>query len=131
MEDAIHIEQLELTAHIGVPEDERAQPQRLTVNLTLIPRCGFTGLDDDLANTIDYFAVSRAVQTLAAAHPRRLIETLAQEIATMVLTEYPVTEVSLELRKFILPDTAYVAVRVSRRPDISNQGRSGPESGVA
>jgi hypothetical protein len=29
--DRIHIEQLEISAHIGVLEEERAMPQRLTV----------------------------------------------------------------------------------------------------
>ena len=33
--DAIRIEQLEVFAHIGVPEDERAHPQRLRRSATL------------------------------------------------------------------------------------------------
>jgi FolB domain-containing protein len=114
MPDEIHIEQLELSGHIGVPDAERAEPQRLTVNLTLIPQRALSELGDDLANTIDYFAVSRAVQKLAAARPRKLIETLGEEITTLVLNEFPVARVDLELRKFILPDTAYVAIRLSR-----------------
>ena len=114
MADEIHIEQLELTARIGVPEEERAIPQRLAVSLTLEPKRDFTGMADDLANTIDYFAVSKAVQELAAVRPRKLIETLAEEIATLVLTRFPVAHVHLELRKYIITDTAYVAVRLSR-----------------
>ena len=114
MADEIHIEQLELSACIGVPDEERAEPQRLTVSLTLTPRKGFAELGDDLANTIDYFAVSRAVQKLAAAHSRKLIETLGEEIAAGILSDFPVARVDLELRKYILPDTAYVAIRLSR-----------------
>ena len=33
--DAIHIEQLELFARIGVTDDERERPQRLTVSITV------------------------------------------------------------------------------------------------
>ena len=33
--DQIHIEQLEICARVGVPEKERATPQRLTVSITL------------------------------------------------------------------------------------------------
>jgi FolB domain-containing protein len=114
MRDCIHIEQLELTAYIGVPNAERATPQRLTVNLTLEPGRGFDRLDDDLAKTVDYFAVCEAVKALADARPRKLIETLADEIAALVLARFAVRTVEVELRKFILPDTAHVAVRLSR-----------------
>jgi 7,8-dihydroneopterin aldolase/epimerase/oxygenase len=114
MADHIHIERLELTAQIGVPDAERAAPQRLTVSLTLEPARGFAALGDDLAKTVDYFAVCEAVKALAAARPRKLIETLAEEIAALVLARFAVRAVEVELRKFILPDTAHVAVRVQR-----------------
>ena len=39
LDSLIRIQQLEVQAHIGVPEDERASPQRLTLNLTLWPMC--------------------------------------------------------------------------------------------
>jgi hypothetical protein len=35
--DRIHIEQPEISAHIVVPEKERAAPQQVTVNTTLSP----------------------------------------------------------------------------------------------
>lgn len=116
MADCIHIEQLELTAHIGVPDVERATPQRLKVNLTLEPMRGFEILGDDLEKTVDYFAVCTEVQALAAARPRKLIETLAEEIAALVLGRFAVRAVEVELRKYILPDTAHVAVRLRREP---------------
>jgi FolB domain-containing protein len=117
--DAIHIQQLELSAHIGVPDGERAKPQRLVVNLTLFPTRGFAGLGDDVANTVDYYVVTRAVQDIAQERPRKLIETLAEDIASFVLANYPLAAVELELRKFILPDTEYVAVRIRRERQTS------------
>lgn len=114
MADEIHIEGLELSVHIGVPDEERAHPQRLTVNLTLEPRRAFRGLGDAIENTVDYFKLAKAVQALARERPRRLIETLAEEIAALVLERFAVRTVEVELRKYILPDTEYVAVRLSR-----------------
>jgi dihydroneopterin aldolase len=114
MTDAIHIEGLELSAHIGVPEEERAAAQRLTATLVLEPVRGFGDLGDEIANTVDYFAVCAAVRALVAARPRRLIETLAEEIAQLVLARFQVSAVEVEVRKYILPDTQYVAVRVRR-----------------
>jgi dihydroneopterin aldolase len=112
--DTIHLAQLELSAHIGVPATERATPQRLTVSLTLEPAGGLRDLSDDLQRTVDYFAVAQLVKALAASRPRRLIETLAEEIAGNLLEHFPLTAVEVELRKYILPDTAYVAVRLRR-----------------
>jgi dihydroneopterin aldolase len=115
MPDTIHIADLELSAEIGVPDAERTHPQRLTVNLALEPRYGFEHLNDEIENTVDYFQVARAVQALARCRPRKLIETLAEEIAAELLKSFALREVQVELRKYILPDTAHVAVRI-RRP---------------
>ncbi len=114
MPDLIHIEQLELTARVGVPDAERAVAQRLTVSLTIEPARGFGDLDEKLERTVDYFAVCEAMKELAAARPRKLIETVAEEIAALVLERFAVCAVEVELRKYILPDTAHVAVRLRR-----------------
>lgn len=112
--DEIEIRGLEVDTHIGVPDDERAAPQRLRVDLRLVPRRGFDQMPDDLAATVDYFALSQRVVALAAARPRRLIETLADEIATTALREYALRRVEVTVRKFILPNTEHVAVRCVR-----------------
>jgi dihydroneopterin aldolase len=114
MTDAIHIEELELSAYIGVPDEERATAQRLTACLVLEPVLGFGTLGDDIAQAVDYFAVCQAVRELVAERPRRLIETLAEEIARGLLARFRLAAVKVEIRKYILPDTKYVAVRVRR-----------------
>ena len=115
--DAIHVAGLALDVRIGVTDRERAAPQRLTVSLTLRPAAGFAGLEDRIEHTINYSAVCAAVRTLAAnAEPRKLIESFAEDIAATVLTAFPLcAEVDVELRKYVLPDTDYVAVRLTRR----------------
>jgi dihydroneopterin aldolase len=112
--DRILIEGLELSSFIGVPEEERARAQRLTAHLVLEPIRGLSGLGDSLENTVDYFGVCECVKALSLAHPRRLLETLAEHIATALLKRFPIQAVRVEVRKYILPDTAYVAVRISR-----------------
>ena len=112
--DSIHIELLELSAHIGVPAEERIHPQRLTLSITLQPEQDFTALNDDLTHTVDYFTLTRRVREIASNSRWKLIESLAQEIATRILAEFNVRSLQLELRKYILPDTAFVAVRIAR-----------------
>ncbi len=114
MPDLIHIEALEVRSHIGVPDEERAEPQRLTVTLTLEARTDFRTLGDRFEETIDYAAVCDVVQAIALERPRKLVETLAEEIAAGLLHRFPIRQLTVEVRKFILPQTDYVAVRIER-----------------
>ena len=63
---------------------------------------------------MNYYEVSLRVKQLAAERPRKLIETLAEEISDMILREFAVVELVLEIEKFILPDTDFVGLRMSR-----------------
>ena len=112
--DEIRIEALELMSRVGVPDLERAQPQRLTVSITLQPRCAFGDLGDDLARTIDYAVVCEDLRHFAAGRADQLIETLAHEMAEHLLERFGLARVELELRKFVLPETKYVAAKVTR-----------------
>ncbi len=114
MRDQIIISQLGVSAFIGAFEEERKRPQRLRVSLVLEPRRDLKSLGDALENTVDYDAVSRAVKSLAAEGQRLLVETLAEDIATLLLSSYPLAAVEVEVRKYILPDTEFVAVRLRR-----------------
>ncbi|MFN2508842.1 MAG: dihydroneopterin aldolase [Chthoniobacterales bacterium] len=112
--DAIVIAELELTARIGVPDEERAKPQRLTVSLTLWPVAGFRDLDDRIARTVNYAEVCREVKALVARRTDKLLETLAEAVVLHLLESFPLARVRIELRKFVLPDVKHVAVVLER-----------------
>jgi dihydroneopterin aldolase len=112
--DTIEIRRLQLRTHIGVPDEERAALQTLLLTVRMIPSQGFLGLADDISHTIDYHAVALALQQLAAARPRKLIETLALETADWLLTNHPLRRVEITIEKHILPDTECVAVHLIR-----------------
>lgn len=111
--EEIRIEELELMAQVGVPDEERARPQRLAVSLTLQPRHHFADLGDDLGRAIDYAAVCADLRHFVSGRRDKLIETLAHEMAQHLLRTFAVARVELELRKFVLPETKYVAVRLT------------------
>lgn len=114
MKDTIIIKGLEVPLHIGVPDEERANPQILKLHIELVPSKDFRGLDDDIEKAVNYYEVSLRVKELAAERPRKLIETLGEEICQMVLDEFSVGEILLEIEKFILPDTDFVGLRMQR-----------------
>jgi 7,8-dihydroneopterin aldolase/epimerase/oxygenase len=112
--NVIIIKGLEVIACIGVSEDERKRAQRLRIDAILTPLTEFSALADDISRTVDYHAAARRIASVAAAGPRRLIETLASEIAEMLVGEFRARRAEVEIRKFVLPGTEYVAVRCSR-----------------
>ncbi|MCA1963674.1 MAG: dihydroneopterin aldolase [Prosthecobacter sp.] len=112
--DSIHLRGLDLPTRIGVPEEERAAWQTLQANICLELEQRFEAMADDLSATIDYAAVALRLRSLAAEKPRRLIETLAAEIASCLLLEFGAALVRVELRKKILPGCDHVAVVLTR-----------------
>lgn len=112
--DTIVIQDLEVSYHVGVPDEERAQPQRLLLSLELRHDFTAAAATDDLTRTIDYYALSQRLLRFGEGRSWRLIETLAVQIAELALTEFSATEVAVEVKKFILPETRHVAVRVVR-----------------
>lgn len=112
--DEIEIRRLAVKTHIGVPDEERAEPQTLWLTVRMRPSQGFPGLGDKVGNTVDYYEVSRRLISLAAQKPRNLIETLAAETADFLLSGYPLSSVDVEVEKRILPDADCVSVRIRR-----------------
>jgi len=113
--DRIRVNQLRVTAYIGVAEEERRRAQGLEIDLEIVPLNAWNDLEDEVARTVDYFAVTEWVRDLAAARPRRLIETLGLDIAEGILAGFTVREVEVKVRKFILSDTGSVEVVLRRK----------------
>jgi hypothetical protein len=69
----------------------------------------FIGATDEEQKRPQRLRVSIAIE------PERGLAGLGDELAnTMLLKTYPIAAVELELRKYILPDTEFVAVRIRR-----------------
>jgi 7,8-dihydroneopterin aldolase/epimerase/oxygenase len=112
--DSIHIEGLEVFAHIGVPDDERTVPQRLTFRITLWPKRDARELDDQIAKAVNYAAVCAETKRFVGQRKDKLIETLANALALHLLEAFEIRRITVELRKYILPDVEFVSVRVTR-----------------
>lgn len=110
----IRLEQIEVLAHIGVPDDERAQPQRLTISLTFWPVKSGDELNDDITRAVNYADVCAATRTLVQDRRDRLIETLAEALAKHLLGIFQIKRIVVEIRKFVLPDVQFVSVTVTR-----------------
>ncbi|MCU0795036.1 MAG: dihydroneopterin aldolase [Akkermansiaceae bacterium] len=110
----IHVRGLKVETRIGVPDDERARPQELLLDISMRPPVDFSGMADGIEKTLDYHAACLAIADLAATGERKLVETLADETADLLLGRFGAVEVRVEIRKFILPQTEWVGVSLRK-----------------
>ena len=112
--DTIRISDLEVYYSVGVPDQERATPQRLLLTIEMASDFSACAASDDISKTIDYFAVSQRLFRFGDQKSWKLIETLGCEIADMILREFQAHTVVVEIKKFVIPQARFVSVRLSR-----------------
>ncbi|NQU11766.1 dihydroneopterin aldolase [bacterium] len=112
--DKIVICDLELETQIGTTPAEQAQPQRLLISVELERDLSLAGRTDQASATTDYEAVAVLVRNLVSERPRKLIEAIADELAEAILSRRLADRVTIEVKKFSIPNTQYVGVRITR-----------------
>ncbi len=116
MGDTIFIRNLEVWARVGVPDEERALPQKLRVSASFRgPDFKEAAAQDAMEASVDYAAVAERIKAVAAERPRQLLETLGEEIAAALLADFAIKRVEIDLLKFVLPDAEWVGVRLERK----------------
>ena len=117
-EQQVHIEQLKVSARVGVLRGERARRQRLVLNITLLPARDLRDIQDAIARTVDYSALCREAKQFLSRQAPKLIETLADNLASHLLRKFRIRKISIEIRKFVLKDAAYVSITVTRSSSV-------------
>ena len=115
VDDRVHIEALELLGHVGVPEEERSIAQRLVFNLTFWPTRQASDLEDSIERAVNYAAVCDEVKKFIGARRDKLIETMADALAGHLLETFAICKITIELRKYVLPETDFVSITVTRK----------------
>ena len=112
--DKIIISDLEVQAHIGTTAAEREHPQRLLISIVMERDLGEAGRTDMESATTGYDVVIDLVKKLLAQRPCKLIEAVAVEITGLILSRRLAVAVTVEVKKFSMPGTRYVAVEIRR-----------------
>src|ERR1019366_1787189 len=111
----ISIIDLEVFYRVGVPDAERAQPQRLLLTVEMESEFYAAAKSDSIIDTIDYFAVTQRLLKFGEGREWKLIEKLAADIADAILSEFKPQAVSVEVKKFIIPQARHVSVRITKK----------------
>ena len=112
--DTIVISDLEVFYRVGVPDTERARAQRLLVTVEMQQDFSAAVATDSVEKTIDYWAVSQALLKFGEGREWRLIERLAADVAGMIISKFRAASVSVEVKKFVIPEAQFVSVRIER-----------------
>ncbi len=95
---------------VGVTDAERAKPQRLLLTVDMEYDFSMAAVGDRLNKTIDYFAVAQELLKYGEGRSWKLIEKLAVNVAQLVMSEYHPENVTVEVKKFPIPQSGYVSV---------------------
>jgi 7,8-dihydroneopterin aldolase/epimerase/oxygenase len=113
--DKVIIRDLALETIVGLYPWERAVKQTLLIDVDMATDIRQAAADDDLQYTVDYSAVCAAIVILADKGQYQLIETLAENIATMVLENFAVTWLRVAVHKTdVMTHVGRVGIEIER-----------------
>jgi|SRR5690349_3587848 dihydroneopterin aldolase len=114
--DAILIRDLRVEALIGIHRRERHVMQTLSLDLDIGLPSTEVFASDRVADTIDYEQVALRIRALASAQHYRLVETLADRVAAMLVGEFGAPWVKVSVAKIgILSNAKFVGITIERR----------------
>lgn len=97
--DRVFLSDLVVETIIGIHPWEREVPQRLVLQLEVAVDVAAVAATDDIALTVDYAALSERLREFIRDGRYRLLETLAEEAAAMIQSEFGVSWLSLKVGK--------------------------------
>ncbi len=110
----INIVDLEVFYQIGVTDEERAKPQRLLITVEMDFDFSTAALSDRLEKTINYFDIAQELLKYGDGRNWKLLEKLTVNIADFIMSRFKPEAVTVEIKKFPIPQARYVSVALSR-----------------
>lgn len=115
--DKIIIKEAKFRCNIGVSKEEMAKKQNIFVDAELFFNLKKASLTDNIKNTINYSDVYKLIKNIAKKKEYKLVETLAENIASGVLKNLPAKKVIIRIKKpmaLAKKNVKYAAVEITR-----------------
>ena len=114
--DRIELTGLTVFAHHGVHEHERVHGQEFVVDLIVEFDMRSAAESDEVADTVDYGKLALTTVEHVRRDPVNLLETVAERVASAILTDGRIDAVEVTIHKPQAPiETAFTDVTVSIR----------------
>lgn len=113
--DSIFIRNLRVRCRIGVPERERRRAQEVVIDLVAYRDLRRAGRDDDVRETLSYSELKQSVTELVQKGSHRLLESVAEDIASSILKNKGIDKVTVTVRKKKFSEAPAIGVEITRR----------------
>jgi FolB domain-containing protein len=97
--DKIIIQDLLVRSIIGINPEERVKKQDILINIILFADIRQAALSDDIADAVNYKAITKRVIEHVEESSDLLVEKLVSDIARLVLIEFNVERVRVRVEK--------------------------------
>ena len=115
-EDRIYLRGLKCQCIIGFIDWERQTPQTVVCDLEFPCNCMRAAASDAVVDTVDYKQVAKRVLAFVAESKFHLIETLAHRLALLLLKEFSLEWIKIDLNKpGAIRHSRDVGVSITRR----------------
>ena len=95
----LFIKELSVYATIGVYGHEREIKQELKIDMEIDFNIHAAGATDDIADAIDYEAISNRTLEYVGGSKHFLIEAVAENLSQLLLNEFPIEQLTLTISK--------------------------------
>jgi len=115
--DKILISSIDCVAAIGVTPEERTIRQRLSIDVEIVTDAARAAQSDSLKDAIDYSRIATLVMQVCRSRDFHLIETLAELLASQILSDFPTPQVRVLVRKIspvVEPRVSHVSIEIIR-----------------
>ncbi len=120
--DIVFINQLSVETTIGVYDWEKTIRQTLKLDIKIGCDIRSAAAGDDIAQTIDYAEVSTRLLKHISSNTFELVETVAQQVADIIINEFNALWVSVTLFKpGAVPEADSVGVQIERFADSADK----------
>ena len=97
--DKIFVKNLVLPCSVGVSEEERRKKQNVVVDVEILCSLKHAGTSDNLRETISYSEVQDMVTEIVTKSEFKLLETLAENVAALILKNPNSCQVTISVKK--------------------------------
>ena len=97
--DTIFLHDLRIDTVVGIWDWERRIRQTVSIDLEMGADVREAAAHDDIEHTLNYKGVSKRIQSFVRDSAFQLVETMAERIAELVLTEFDVPWVQVKVNK--------------------------------
>jgi len=97
--DKIFLNNLNVDTIIGIYDWERETLQTLCFDLEMDWDIRPAAQSDDIADTLDYGSIANTIVAFVQASRYQLIETLAEDLAALLLSQFPIPKLKMTLSK--------------------------------